>query len=293
MALDGNVVGNTELQETKQDLISEMVQRELKASMRIMPFITDVSMFATKGAKSISFPKLGSFTAGDRASGQRGTPQTLAATVDQLSLDKRKYISWIVDPNDEIQSTIDFQAAAAGRAARAHGYQVESDCLTELEATASLNVLGAAPAAIDQDNILAMRQWLLENEANMNQLVMYASPDQETALLKIADFVRADSYGGSVSGLASGVIGRVYGVPVVISNVVKAQQAFMFDKDALAIGFQRRPAFDEQKEIEFGVGALLQATEQLYGVKAMQIDAAVEKNTIPVGTSPLIAKLID
>lgn len=293
MAIDGNVVGNTELAPTKQDLISEMVQRELKASMRVMPFVTDVSMFATKGAKSISFPKLGSFTANDRGSGVRGTPQALAATVDQLDLDKKKYISWIVDPNDEVQSTIDFQAAAAGRAARAHGYQVELDVLAELELAASLNVLGAAPAAVDQDNILAMRQWLLENEANMNNLVMYASPDQETSLLKIADFVRADSYGGSVSGLASGVIGRVYGVPVVISNVVKAQQAFMFDKDGLALGFQRRPAFDEQKEIEFGVGALLQATEQLYGVKACQIDAEVEKNTIPAGTSPLIAKLID
>lgn len=293
MAIDGNVVGNAELGATKQDLIGEMVQRELKASMRIMPFLTDVSMFAVKGAQSISFPKLGSFTASDRASGQRGTVSTLASAVDKLDLDKRKYISWIVDPNDEIQSTIDFQAAAAGRAARAHGYQVEQDCLTELETAASLNILGAAPAAISQDNILAMRQWLLENEANMNNLVLYASPDQETSLLKISDFVRSDTYGGNVSGLASGVIGRVYGVPVVISNVVKAQQAFMFDKDGLALGFQRRPAFDEQKEIEFGVGALLQATEQMYGVKAMQIDSSVEKNTIPAGTSPLITKLID
>jgi len=293
MALDGNVVGNTELQATKQDLIGEMVARELKASMRIMPFVTDVSAFAVKGMKRISFPKLGSFTANDRASGDRGTPQTLAATVDSLDLDKKKYISWIVDPNDEIQSTIDFQAAAAGRAARAHGYQVEKDVLAELDASASLNVLGAAPAAIDQDNILAMRQWLLENEANMNNLVMYCSPDQETSLLKISDFVRSDTYGGNVSGLASGVIGRVYGVPVVISNVVKSQQAYMFDSEGIAVGFQRRPAFDEQKEIEFGVGALLQATEQLYGVKSCLVDAEVEKNTIPMGTSPIITKLID
>ena len=93
--------------------------------------------------------------------------------------------------------------------------------------------------------------------------------------------------------LASGVIGRVYGIPVVISNVVKSRQALMFDKDGIALGFQRRPAFDEQKEIEFGVGAMLQATEQLYGVKACQVDAEVEKNTIPAGTSPLLAKLID
>lgn len=292
MALDGNVVGNTEVESTKQDLIGEAVQRELKAQMRIMPFISDVSSFAVKGSRSISFPKLGSFVASDRASGVRGTPQTLTATVDKLDLDKRKYISWIIDPNDDIQSTIDFQIAAAVRAARAHGVQVERDILAEMEAASSLNVLGAAPADISQANILSMREWLLQNEANPNQMVLYAAPDQETALLKINDFVRADSYGAG-SPLASGVIGRVYGVDVVISNVVKNRQAFMFDKDGMALGFQRRPAFDEQKEIEFGVGAMLQATEQLYGVKALQVDAEVESNTIPASTSPLLTKLID
>ena len=292
MAIDGNVQGNTELAPTKQDLIGESVQRELKAAMKIIPYVMDVSAFAVKGAKSISFPKLGSFTSQDRASGQRGTPQVLASTVDKLDLDKRKYISWIVDPNDDIQSTIDFQMAAAGRAARAQGYQVEKDVIAEIEGAASLNVLGAAPADITQENILSMREWLYENEANPNQCVLYCAPDQETALLKIADFVKADSYGAGMP-LASGVIGRVYGVPVVISNVMKSRQAVMFDSDGIALGFQRRPAFDEQKEIEFGVGAMLQATEQLYGVKALQVDAEVEKNTIPAGTSPLLTKLID
>ena len=286
------VIGNTELLATKQDLISDLVQVELRASTKILPYVMDVSAFAGKGAKSVSFPKLTSFVPEDRASATAGTDQVLTSSVDTLQLDKRKYISWIVDPNDEIQSTIEFQSEAAKRAAAAHGRAVEADILAEIELTASLNVLGATPADVSRDNLLAMREWLFENNANMNNTVFYMAPDQETALLKIADFVRADSYGSS--NIGSGVIGRLYGMPVIVSNLVKSRQFLAFDKEGIAIGFQRRPAFDEEKDIRFGVGAMRNAVEQLYGVKAMQIgEQAGGKNTIPVGTSPLIAKLID
>ena len=71
------VTGNTELLATKQDIIAAAVQRELKERSFLSNFVLDVSGFAGKGMKSISFPKLTSFTVEERASATAGTIQDL------------------------------------------------------------------------------------------------------------------------------------------------------------------------------------------------------------------------
>ena len=95
------VTGNTQLAPTKQDLIAALVQRELKFQAKLLPTVTDVSVFAVKGSKSISFPKAGSFTVENRASAASGTLQDLTFTTDQLLTDYRAYVAWSVDSVDE------------------------------------------------------------------------------------------------------------------------------------------------------------------------------------------------
>jgi hypothetical protein len=290
--------GNAELLATKQDIISAAVQRELKERSFMSNLVMDVSSFAGKGMKSISFPRLTSFTVEERATATAGTIQDLTSSVDTLPLDKRAYISWLVDSNDDIQSTIDYQAEAAVRAASAHARFVDDAVIGELLNVSSLSVNGATPADITRDMVLEMRRRLMENEANMNSVALVINPAQEEAMLKIAEFSRADVYGQAV--IPNGLIGRVYGIPVFIHNSPALddagsnfQQAIMFDREACAIGFQRRPAFDEQKKIEFGTGAMLQAVDQLFGVKGMQLGVDTNKHTIGATVSPLAVKLAD
>ena len=234
---------------TKQDIIAAAVLRELKERSFLSNYVMDVSNFAGKGMKSISFPKLTSFTVEERASGVAGSIQDLVSSTDTLDLDKRAFISWLVDANDDIQSTIDFQAEAAIRAAGSHARFVDDKLIEELLATASLNVNGAVPADIDRDSILEMRRYLMENNANMDAVSLIINTSQEESMLKVNEFTRAEVYGSAV--IPTGVIGRVYGIPVLIHNSVALddagngfQQALMFDKEACAIGFQRNPSFD-------------------------------------------------
>ena len=138
----------------------------------------------------------------------------------------------------------------------------------------------------------------MENNANMNDVVLVIPPSQEEAMLKINEFSRAEVYGQSV--IPSGVIGRVYGIDVLIHNSSALddagngfQQAIMFEKEGCAVGFQRRPNFDEQKEIAYGTGAMLQAVDQLFGVKGCQLGVSSDKNTVGAGLSALVAKLAD
>ena len=137
------ITGNTQLGATKNDYIIEIVQKELKFKAKMAPWFRDVSSFATKGRKTIEFPKLESFTVANRTEGSAGDASTLVATTDSMSLDFNAYVAWIIDSMSEVQSNIDSQIEYAKRAASAHarayrfirdarfsGDQYENTCLS-------------------------------------------------------------------------------------------------------------------------------------------------------------------
>lgn len=277
------ITGSTQIGPTKQEVIQAVAQKELKFAAALLPYVTDVSQFAVKGASQLSFPKLGSFTVQKRATGVKGDIQAIAASKDTLALDQRAYISWLVDVNDSIQSTLDWELESVRRAAAAHGRQVDLDLIAELKAVAGLSLTAGN---ITRDKVLEAREFLKKNDANMNQVVLAVSPNQESEMLKIAEFSSADVYGQAV--IPSGVIGRVFGVPVLVHNGLADGEILMWEKEGCAIGFQRPPAIDEQKEIGYGTGAMLKAMDQLYGIKGLQLG---EKGLLAT-QSPLVVKMV-
>jgi len=276
------ITGNTQLVATKQDLIASLVQRELQAATKFVPTIKDVSSYAVPGSKSISFPKGSSFTPIQRASGVAGDAAALTFDVDVLDLDQRPYIAWLIDSNDKIQSNIDSELENAKRAASGHARDVDAKVIAELEAIGVVEV--SAIGDVTRDIILDMRRSLRNFEANMDAVTFTISPDQELALLKINEFTRADAYGSS--NIPNGVIGRVFGIPILISTQLGSQQFFMYEKECCAIGFQRSPQMDDQPANEYGVGARRKAMDLMYGVAGLQLG---EKG-VAANESPLIIK---
>jgi hypothetical protein len=274
--------GSTQLAATKADLVAALVQRELKFQSKLLPFVTDVSQFAVKGAKTISFPRLASFTAVDRASGTAGDATTILSSADQLALDKAAYVAYIVDSQDGIQSVLNYELECAKRAATAHSRYVDEQLIatmeSEGEATATVSAL------ITRDVILEMREKFVKQGGMLDACALIVSPEQETAMLKIAEFTQQQIYGSSA--VPSGVIGSVYGMPVVMHRGLTSAQYFLSGKDGVAIGFQQSPMMSEQGANEYGAGAKRVAIDQLFGVKALQI--AVEGAA--AGKSALIIK---
>ena len=261
------ITGDTELAATKQDLIAARVQREIQFRAKLAPFFTDVSQFAVKGAKTISFPKLTSFTAADRASGVAGVPQALTSSVDTLDLDHRPYVSWLVDANDEVQSTLNFQLEAAARAASAHGRRFDTEVITELEAVGiATGTVGAFSYAIS----LEMRDGLLDNEGDMDNAVWVMSGDTETALLNIDEYKRQDVYGPN-GAIRAGQMGTLFGAPVIRHNALGASTYYLADKESLVYGFQRSPQIESEKDIDYGTSAMKWAMDQLFGVQGVQL----------------------
>lgn len=277
------IINHTDLLATKADLKSALVQTELKASAKVMPFITDVSMFAKKGAKSISFPRAGSFTVENRATGVAGTNQTVAFGEDILNLDIRAHVQWAADANDEYQSTVDVEAEYIKRAVSAHARDFDSRILAGIKAAAGFTGGGTLTIA----EILNMREYILKNNGSVDNMVLMISVAKEKAMLAINDFVQSQTYGSPNTALKTGVIGTVYGVQVVVNNLLADADALMWDKSGYCFGLQKAPNYASQDNIEYGSTAKLHVVDQLYGHKLLQEGEL----SAGAGNSPLIASL--
>lgn len=262
------VTGDIQLGPTKQEVIAEIAQRALISSSAILASARDVSMFATKGSETISFPKNSTlFAAENRASAAAATIQDVDFLKDSLSLDQRMIIAWLIDSDDEIESKLDVQRELIERAAREHARDVDAKLIAEMEASA---ITTTTAGVLTQDVVLEMRRVLARNKANMSNLWLAVSPEEEANLLKIDPFVSADKYGSAV--IPQGVLGTLYGVKVVMSPELASDQYFMYESEGISIGFQRRPQFDEVNSPLYGPGAKTQVLGQKYGVKALQVD---------------------
>jgi len=262
-----NEIGNTELSATKQELISERAQRALIAESVFAPTFTDYSSRAVKGASQISIPKnSGLFTVENRASATAGTNQSLAFGKDTMDLNVRAHIQWVVDTDDEIESTLDVQMELVDRAAREHAKDFDVRAIAVMEAAA---IEATGVTAPDQAGVLEMRKILLRNKADRSRLFLAISPDDEATMLAIDPFVGADKYGAAI--IPQGVLGTIYGVNVVVTPSLAGGEFFMYESAGMAYALQRGPAFDEAPKPEFGVNAKLQVLAQKYGQKALQI----------------------
>lgn len=276
------------LTNTKSDVITSIVQRELKAQAKLLPFISDFSGFAGKGAKSVAIPRLTSFVAADRAFGAASDAVALTDAVDTIALDQNKLVAWLEDHRDNFQSQIEYRMQASARAASAHARAVDENIVTGLLAGAwSVENATGASALITKSNILSMRAKLLKEDSEVDRLTLVISVDSEAAMLDIAEFVRADAYGSS--NVPSGMIGTVYGVKVIVSNNASlgATQAIMFDREGFAIAFQESVQMSEQSANEYGALSKRLVVDQVFGTGLLGDGVGSASAT----ESPMIVKL--
>lgn len=262
---------------TKNQLITSLVQKELAFQVKIAQLLTDLSRFAVKGSREIHMPKLTSFTAGSRVAGSAYTPSALTDSVNVLAMDKIEGLSYLLD-SSLIQSTIDFEMEAAKRAASAVARKIESNVVAGILAAGT--AVGTA-GNITKGIVLDAREALIKAHADMNNVVLVISPNQESALLGITDFTHAYLYGAPNAPLFDGMIGKILGIPVVVSAALGDSEFFFMDKSAFAVAYQSGPSIATQPANEYGVGASLNVIEVIYGYAPMQATA---------GVSPLIIK---
>lgn len=274
------------LTNTKAELISSLVQRELTNSAILIPFMEDLSSMAMKGFNSISIPKLSSFTVADRAFGAAGADNAaLTDAKDTINLDQNKIVKWNYDAADAMQSSIDYQTKAAERASSAHGRSINAAIVALWDTIAGLDL--ASVADVTAADILAMRKNMLDNNADMAKVSIVISTDQEAVMLGLPEFSQYQYRGDGAAPVTTGVIGRVYGIPVYVNTAVPAGQVFMVEQTGSAIAFQRGAKYAEESNLDYGTDGKKAVVDTTYGLGGLQI----AEGTAAAGKSPFICKL--
>lgn len=281
-------MGNTELGTAKSVLISNLVQRELAYAAVLRSTITDVSAFAVKGVKQISFPKLTSFTVVNRVEGVLGETSALTASNDTMNLDFNAYVAWAIDAFTAGQITIDGQLEAIKFAAAAQGRYVDAQIIVKLAAIAASFENVGSDVDVTYANLLSMRKKILKANGVLNNTIVVASPAQEAVLLGLTEF-KDNSVFGAQAVVPTGVIGRILGMNVMVHNGLADKQLFVYSKEAMAIGFQKEASMGEQSFLELGVGAKKMAIDQAFGLVGQQLALQGAAS----GKSPLVIGLND
>jgi HK97 family phage major capsid protein len=279
------ITGNTELSAVKADIISAMVQKELGAQAKLLGTISDWSAMAVKGAKTVKVPKFTTFTASSRASGVAGVPQAPTGAVDTIDLDQNLYVSWLVDSFDEYQAVPEIQMLFNQKAAQAHARKVDELIIAALE-SAFFNTTGVA-AAITYDKIVDGYQALIEKNSSLNEVFFAISPNLYGDILKLTEFKDASVFGmPNIPNVRP--VGQIFGIPVIVNNLITGAVGYMYERNGVGIAFQQGASMAEQSAIEYGTKAKLVAMDQVLGVDPLEIAV----NGAAAGKSALIYKFL-
>lgn len=273
------------LPNTKNAVIVPLVQKSLLEEAKLFNTVTNASMYASKGAVSVSVPRFSDFTVVERVLGAPADAAKLTDAKDLISLNKIGYIAWLEDSSDIYQSTIEYRIEASMRAAKAQAKFVDQTIVTALNTVASLSVDGAVPAAITEAKILAMREHIISKGGDIENCTLAIGLGVEKDMLQIANFIDASKYGNG--NIENGVIGKVFGVKVMVSRLITSTQAYLYDKEGLAIAMQREMDMSEQPANEYGPKSVRVATEAVFGVGGLHMTESAG------AASALVAKLHD
>lgn len=280
------ITGSTQLAAVKDQLLLNLVLKEIARQSKLLSFVQDVTSFGIVGYDTIKFPSLPSLTAIDKDCENPNDATTATFATEDLPLDKKGYVALKLTDCCELETPLNVEARYSERAATALSRYVDAKIAVEIEAVAE--DIGGPGAVLNRDNILAMREYLKCNFAE--NLVMLVDCSEETTMLKIDEFTRADVFGRPVN--FTGEIGQVYGVPVISCPGLKTaagggKGVYMMSRDALVVGFQKRLGFSSQPCNEYGADARRLAWDNKFGVKGLYIDAG----TASLGKSAWVAKL--
>lgn len=245
-------IGLTEVSATSMDIVAALVQQTLKQQAKLLPTITDYSGFAVKGAKSVKVPRRDQFSAANKAENTDLTAQEITFAVDTISLDKNKAIYAKLERIAELQATPNVEAEIIQEMAAELALQMDNDIYTELKlasAAAPDHRIAFVGATMARADILDARRLLQVQNVPLEGVTMAINPLHESELLDISDFIDASKY-GSAMPIQNGEIGRIYGIPVIMSNVVSDNNVVMYHKSAVGFAAQMQPEYDTDKDLK-------------------------------------------
>lgn len=273
--------GKTEIDAVSMELVlGQMVQEQLIQKAMLLPTVKQYS--APMGVDKLKIPNAGSLTVSAKAENTAVDAQSLTYSTDDLSLDKHKVIQVLIEKFARTQSQVEMYSDIAARAGKALALQLDTDIITALEAVSTSapdNAIAfASGSALTQQDFLNARKLLVDQHIDPKEVYVGISSANEKAVLGISDFVRADAY-GNAAGLQMGVIGKIYGMSVLVHTGFADAKSIFWHPSHVAVAIQEQISFDMDKDLANLAERL--SWDMIYGVKTLDSG----KRGVLVGTA--------
>lgn len=228
------------------------------------------------GGNKINIPFMSSYDARDKSAGSAVTFDANTETEIELTINKHKYLAFIIEDIVKVQSN--YNLAEAYRAAQKEAVlrAIDSD-LAGLHASAGTNVSGGA--TVDDADILAVV--LALDLANVPQSERYGIVGAKVmgdlrAVNRYSVFDQTGKEGLAVSG--GGLVTTAYGFELSMSNNVVDDTTnthnLFFHKSAMSLALQLKPTYKMEDSVDYiGVKSVLHT---IYGVAVERSAALVD-----------------
>lgn len=262
------IVGQTDVDATRQALVASIVQQVLEEKAKLLPLVTRYD--APAGAKSFGIPYRSSAAVASALSEDAEvSADAMSLVVDTMNLNlypKRFDVSDVA----KLQSSVDVSELVVQDISSSLARTIDDLILAELFNTANYasydynptteadHIRVVDPADLKGD-ILDARE-LLKNQGVPFEGEVHAvcSPAIEKLLLSEADFVRADAYGAR-EHIMNGEIGMLFGIRFHTHSGVKDQevttgnfgQMAIFHKEAIGVGIQQDISLEFFRDVKF------------------------------------------
>lgn len=238
--------------------------------------VTRRDELVSDGGNKINIPFLSSYNARDKASGTAVTYDANTETEIELSINKHKYLAFVIEDIVKVQSNYNMQEAYRGAQTESLARAMDSD-LAGLHASAGTNVAGGA--TVDDADILSVVLALdLANvpQTDRHGIVAAKVMNDLRSVNKYSAYDQTGKTGVAVSGGA--MIPSVYGMDLHMSNNIVDDttntHSLFFHKSAISLAVQLKPTYKAEDSVdEIGLKFVLHT---IYGFAVERSAALVD-----------------
>lgn len=235
------------------EVFSNIVEGEFTSKAKLLKFATVYNNLVGKPGDTIHFPKWGTLSEATDLTEATAMGTEVLGTSDVSAVIKE--IGKAVEISDTAVLTAigDPISEAARQLGIVIANKVDSDIKAELEST-TLAVDYSATGVIDYNAIVQALAQFGENYDDILALVVHSK--QAADLLKDSKFINAAAFGQPVMVNGYAAIGKVAGIPVVISDRITkttgtpdTYTALLLRKNAVALAYKRQLKIEQDRDI--------------------------------------------
>lgn len=274
-------IGVTEVDASRQALISSIVLETLKEQAQLIPTITDYSSLATPGNKSVAINRRTQFAPEDKTENTALSAQEMTFATDTIDLDPNaggfhKAIYVALEDVAQLQASAPVRAEILKEMVAELALQVDRDIITKLKAVSTtapdhlLDYADTVGDVVQLEDFAEARKLLKKQNLRFNDDRYWCviPPDKEKEILGIDNFISAERY-GSREALLQGEVGRVFGFRVMVHNELASTDSLFYHSSHVGYASQWNPSLETDRDLKkISTEFLL---NMVYGVKEMDL----------------------